>query len=184
MNRIGTIRNTRLRRWLAASLLAVCAAFAAGLWYALQPHPVTLDTRPCWQPSRLDSAAPLVSQQRRESKSRFLPVHGSIEALAWRLALIDAAERSIDAQYFIWQMDEVGELFLERSLQAADRGVKVRLLLDDLTGGLDEKWIVAKSHPNVDIRLFNRERECLLWLAKGLRTARISYRLGIPTSQR
>ena len=90
------------------------------------------------------------------SESGFLPIHGSMEALEWRLALIDSAEHSIDAQYFIWRIDDTGRLLLERLLKAADRGVQVRLLLDDiLKGGLDEKWVIINTHPNMEVRLFN-----------------------------
>ena len=62
------------------------------------------------------------------------------ESLARRIALIDAAETAIDAQYFLWLEDAVGSLSFERLLAAADRGVRVRLLLDDsfLAG---EDWV-------------------------------------------
>src|SRR4029077_15869666 len=54
------------------------------------------------------------------------------EALAARLALADAAQRSLDVQYFIWNKDMSGKVLLEHLFRAADRGVRVRLLLDDL----------------------------------------------------
>ena len=53
-------------------------------------------------------------------------------ALAARLTLADAAQRSLDVQYFIWNNDLVGKVLLEHLLRAADRGVRVRILLDDL----------------------------------------------------
>ena len=52
------------------------------------------------------------------------------EALRWRLAMMDTAVHTLDAQYFLWKDDAVGSLLLERLLQAAERGVRVRLLLD------------------------------------------------------
>jgi len=65
-------------------------------------------------------------------------------------------------------MDETGKLLLEKLLQAADRGIKVRLLLDDIMGGLDKEWIFANTHPNVDVRLFNPFRtRANNWLARG-----------------
>lgn len=53
------------------------------------------------------------------------------DAQRWRLALLDTATISLNAQYFIWRDDAVGSLLFERLLRTADRGVRVRLLLDD-----------------------------------------------------
>src|SRR5688572_8068100 len=81
------------------------------------------------------------------------------DALAARLALADAAERSLDVQYFIWSKDAVGKVLLERLLRAADRGVRVRLLLDDLgTMPSDAVLLAIDSHPNVEVRMFNPAR--------------------------
>jgi len=78
------------------------------------------------------------------------------EALRWRLALIDTATTSIDAQYFIWKNDAVGSLLLERVLQAAERGVRVRLLVDDsFLSGEDEVMLAVDAHPNIEMRIFN-----------------------------
>lgn len=54
-----------------------------------------------------------------------------LEALAARLRLIDKAEKTLDLQYYIWDNDKVGALALHAIIRAADRGVKVRLLIDD-----------------------------------------------------
>lgn len=78
------------------------------------------------------------------------------DALAARVLLAAAAERSIDAQYYIWHGDEVGILLFEAVLRAADRGVRVRLLLDDLnTAGLDPTIAALDAHPNIEVRLYN-----------------------------
>ena len=66
-----------------------------------------------------------------KGKWRFLLLTPNDDAFRWRLALIDHATQSIDAQYFIWQNDETGALLFDRLLKAADRGVRVRLLVDD-----------------------------------------------------
>ena len=60
------------------------------------------------------------------------PLADARDAMAARLVLADAAERSLDVQYFIWNGDMVGRVLLERLFRAADRGVRVRLLLDDV----------------------------------------------------
>ena len=78
------------------------------------------------------------------------------EALAARLALADAAQRSLDVQYFIWNKDMAGKVLLEHLFRAADRGVRVRLLLDDLgTMPSDATLLAIDSHPNIEVRMFN-----------------------------
>jgi len=78
------------------------------------------------------------------------------EALAARLALADAAQRSLDVQYFIWNQDLAGKVLLEHLFRAADRGVRVRLLLDDLgTMPSDANLLAIDSHPNIELRMFN-----------------------------
>ncbi len=78
------------------------------------------------------------------------------DAFAARVLLAAAAEKSVDAQYFIWHGDQVGYLLLEALWQAADRGVRVRLLLDDFnTMGLDPTIAALDAHPNIEVRLYN-----------------------------
>ena len=79
-----------------------------------------------------------------------------IDAFAMRLALVKGAQRSIDARYYIWEGDLSGKMLLSEIIAAADRGVRVRLLIDDNpTAGLDSMWAAATSHPNISIKLFN-----------------------------
>jgi putative cardiolipin synthase len=81
---------------------------------------------------------------------------GAREAFAARVLLAHAAERSIDAQYYIWHDDTTGGLLDEALWAAAERGVRVRLLLDDQnTRGRDDVIAVLDSHPNIEVRLFN-----------------------------
>src|SRR6478735_343915 len=78
------------------------------------------------------------------------------DALAARLVLADAAQRSLDVQYFIWKQDQASKVLMERLFRAADRGVRVRLLLDDLgTMPTDEVLLAIDSHPNIEVRMFN-----------------------------
>jgi putative cardiolipin synthase len=78
------------------------------------------------------------------------------EAFAARLALADAAQRSLDVQYYIWKKDLAGKVLLEHLFRAADRGVRVRLLLDDLgTAPSDDVLLAIDSHPNIEVRMFN-----------------------------
>lgn len=78
------------------------------------------------------------------------------DALAARLELIAAAEAAIDLQYYIWQDDTAGALMLAALREAATRGIRVRLLLDDAGSfGLDATLAALVTHPNIDVRLFN-----------------------------
>ena len=78
------------------------------------------------------------------------------KALEARLALADLAERSLDLQYFIWDPDTSGHLLADRVIRAADRGVRVRVLLDDLSI-VDRDTQIARlsAYPNIEIRAFN-----------------------------
>jgi cardiolipin synthase C len=86
------------------------------------------------------------------------------DALRWRLALIDSATQSIDTQYYLYHGDNTGLLFTSRLLEAADRGVKVRIIIDDM-GTLaispsqaklrDSMGALMIAHPNISLRLFN-----------------------------
>jgi len=85
----------------------------------------------------------------------FLLLTNNHEALKWRLALVDHATKCIDVQYFIWRGDVAGRLLFDRLLRAADRGVRVRILVDDLVFAAKGRDIAAISkHPNHDIKLF------------------------------
>jgi len=77
-------------------------------------------------------------------------------ALNTRLAVIDHAVSSLDVQYFIWQGDETGVLFGERLLEAADRGVHVRILVDDMALNGSNAGITGLDyHPNIEVRIYN-----------------------------
>ena len=89
-----------------------------------------------------------------EGKSGFYPLPTGLDALGARLALIDRAERSIDTQYFLIKKDEAGLVFSGKLVEAADRGVRVRFLLDDVfTTARDEALLLLDRHPNIEIRL-------------------------------
>jgi putative cardiolipin synthase len=82
------------------------------------------------------------------------------EAFISRITLADAAEASLDAQYYIWNADMTGRLLADRLLRAAERGVRVRLLLDDYgVGNKDNALIVLDNHPQIEVRVYNPFRE-------------------------
>jgi putative cardiolipin synthase len=84
------------------------------------------------------------------------PLADSLDAFAARYLLCGMAENTLDVQYYIWQDDMSGRLLFSALLAAADRGVRVRLLLDDNnTNGLDDILELLNSHPQIEVRLFN-----------------------------
>jgi len=78
------------------------------------------------------------------------------ESLIGRAWLAENASRTIDIQYFIWSTDNIGILAAENLLRAAERGVRVRVLVDDLLIDAEDKTLlVLAAHPNVNIRIYN-----------------------------
>jgi len=110
-------------------------------------------------------------------------LRSGLDAFAARMGLIEKAERSLDLQVYIFRDDVTGRLVLGRLLAAAERGVRVRLLLDDLgTKGLDETLAAADAHPGLEVRLFNPfARGPLPGLARALdglaRPRRLNHRM-------
>jgi putative cardiolipin synthase len=94
--------------------------------------------------------------QDHKGESGFRLLANSTNALMSRVALADHAAHSIDLQYFIFQNDATGRLIAQRLLAAADRGVRVRMLLDDYA--LDDEYDLLDAldaHPNIEVRVFN-----------------------------
>jgi cardiolipin synthase C len=105
--------------------------------------------------TRLGKAvAPLVAAH--PGVSGIHPVRVAPDAFAARYLFAAAAERTLDVQYYIWRNDLSGTLLMKALVDAADRGVRVRLLLDDNpTTGLDDNIAAVDAHPRIEVRLFN-----------------------------
>ena len=89
-------------------------------------------------------------------ESAYLLLGNGLDAFVARAVLAQIAERSIDTQYYLIHNDVVGNLFLDQLIKAADRGVRVRLLVDDIDQqGRDFGAAVLNSHPNIAVRVFN-----------------------------
>jgi putative cardiolipin synthase len=89
-------------------------------------------------------------------ESGFHLLGNGLDAFVARAVLAHFAERSIDVQYYLYHDDLVGRLLTWQLLQAADRGVRVRLLVDDMDlAGRDPGAVALDSHPNVEVRVFN-----------------------------
>jgi putative cardiolipin synthase len=109
-------------------------------------------------------------------------VENNAEAFAYRAATAAAAERTLDVQYYIWHEDLTGRLLAADLLRAAERGVRVRILIDDLDArDKHEDLAVADLHSNIEVRLFNPfySRSGLLgWASEWvLRASRLNHRM-------
>ncbi|WP_299599359.1 phospholipase D family protein [uncultured Microbulbifer sp.] len=89
-------------------------------------------------------------------QSGFHLVHDGLSAFVARAVLIQEARVSLDLKYYIYSDDASGRILTGLLLQAADRGVRVRLLVDDLGTRVTNPWVLAlDGHPNMQIRVFN-----------------------------
>jgi len=99
------------------------------------------------------------------------------EALLARAWLADHAQNSIEVQYFIWSTDNIGILASESLLRAADRGVKVRVIVDDLLIDAPDKSLLALAkHPNIDIRIYNPQHSVGTPFHKRLLNIAVNFR--------
>jgi len=104
-----------------------------------------------------DLVAPLL--QARPGQSGLLLLASNLDAFATRALAARHAGRSLDLQYYIWKDDLTGRLLINEIVQAADRGVRVRLLLDDINArGADHTLVALDAHPKIAVRLFNPSR--------------------------
>jgi putative cardiolipin synthase len=86
-------------------------------------------------------------------------LYDPLEALAARIQLIHKAQRTLDLQYYIWDNDRIGALALHALIQAADRGVKVRLLMDDNNAKkMEGIYLALDQHQNIEVKLYNPYR--------------------------
>ena len=89
-------------------------------------------------------------------ESGFTLIRRGRQAFTARVALADLAEKTLDVQYFLWERDATGRIFAEHLIRAADRGVRVRILVDDVNlEDRDDSLASLDAHPNIEIRIFN-----------------------------
>ncbi len=132
-------------------ILAGCASQPPGEDAPRAPSSAFTD----WQRTGIGRAvAPVVASH--PGQSGFALVAGGEQAFTARHGLALLAERSIDVQYYIWEGDTSGRLLANDLLAAADRGVRVRMLIDDIhTRCKDFNIAALDAHPNLEIRVFN-----------------------------
>lgn len=158
------------RRWpillalVASLMLSACAG--TSLKDEIIRHEPTYAKPPAGEGVLSELAGSIMAEHGPEH-SGFRLLDTSYDALLARLALIDSAVSSLDIQTYLWYPDNTGRLILERAIRAAERGVHVRLIVDDLlTTGQDSLIHGLDQRPNIEVRLFNPWRDRSL-LARG-----------------
>ena len=105
-----------------------------------------------------------IASQYGAETSGFHLLDSNEDGLKWRLALIDSAKHSLDLQYYLWYGDAAGKMLSQRLIDAADRGVRIRMIVDDINSIFsdastimqrDSRAALMDAHPNIEIRLFN-----------------------------
>lgn len=168
-------------KWVLIVLVAIAATLLALSFLTYRPLPPRSSEAPSTHIT--DTADTVlgrsVTRLRADhtGQTGIYPLADGRDAFAIRAALSEVAEKSIDVQYYIWHDDVSGRLLLQSLRRAADRGVRVRLLLDDNnTGGMDGVLMGLDAHPNFEVRVFNplmhREWRVLDYLSDFARTNR------------
>ncbi len=98
-------------------------------------------------------------EDKAPDQSAFHLLDDGLSAFVARAVLIDQAQHSLDLQYYIFRQDVSGKILIAKLIQAAERGVRVRILLDDIGSALDNRWLATfNHHPNIELRVFNPVR--------------------------
>jgi cardiolipin synthase C len=168
------MRNTCL---LAAALLVISGC--AGL----PPHVEKTRSVAFQEPGATTLGRIVVGDEVGKNLSGIRLLSSGDEAFASLIALADHAERTLDIQYYIIHEDESSRTLLHHVRLAADRGVRVRVLVDDLnTVGEDRRFMHLSSHANVEVRVFNPFTAARFWtwtrfLASASNIRRINHRM-------
>ncbi len=150
-----------LSLWLMISVfLTACQQLPANN-HLLKSQQITQSIQQSTTDIKKSNLTAKVTQNVAKNISGYYPIISGFDALASRSILTNLAEHSIDVQYYIWHNDEASQLLLKDLYQSANRGVKVRLLLDDLNTNpkLDQQLLAFAQHPNIAVRLMNPKKQ-------------------------
>jgi len=157
-------RRTARVRLVAALIAAAVVAGCAAQRFDPRPQLAPSLALPEQPSDFLEPVEAAITSEGGADVSGFHLLDANEDGLRWRLALVDSARRSIDVQYYLWYGDSSGLLLTKRLLDAADRGVRVRMLVDDVNTLLrdastvklrDRGAALLDAHPNIELRLFN-----------------------------
>ncbi|KQY19236.1 phospholipase D family protein [Rhizobium sp. Root483D2] len=150
------------------ALLALVAVYAYGRFGRRLQGPASAALQPQDGETELDRLAqPFLGEN--PGLNGISLVSDNMAAFALRAISARRAGRSLDLQYYYWKNDLTGRMLIREVLAAADRGVKVRLLLDDINAGLHDRMCLSlDGHANIEVRLFNPSRARTDRLKRGL----------------
>jgi putative cardiolipin synthase len=149
-----------------------CRLIACGVLLLAWQGASYAQSLPEWIDSNCDECTELM-----QSKTGVYILEKGEEALIGRAWLAQNARHSIDVQYFIWSTDNIGILAAEQLLAAAERGVEVRVLVDDLLIDAEDKSLLLLSaHPNTQIRIYNPNLTVGVSLWRRLVNAALNFR--------
>jgi len=167
------IKYSRAQRRCLALLLSVLLTACASAPQVAEKSTSRFD-------DRISTASLLVTLATSQPDSGIRLLADPSEALQSRLHLAALATATLDIQYYLWQGDSSGLALAHEVLQAADRGVRVRILLDDIYhSGRDTAYQTLDAHPNVEVRLFNPmgNRGAAKQVNYALRKSTFNYRM-------
>jgi putative cardiolipin synthase len=135
---------------LAAAFISGCASMP-GVHYARTPSVALAHPEDTALGERFGAAS-----RSHDGNSGFRILTAGVDGFLTRVQMIDSAQKTLDLQYFIFRGDETGRLLTDALVRAADRGVRVRALVDDGdTVPGDEQIVALDAHPSVEVRVFN-----------------------------
>ncbi|KQT70037.1 MULTISPECIES: phospholipase D family protein [unclassified Aureimonas] len=156
---------------LAFVVAAVLAAYAFGRFAERAAGPPSHAQSHAGGTTEIDAKIAALSAD-HETESGLAAVSSNLDAFAARALSARAAGRSLDILYYVWQDDLTGHFLLRELIDAAGRGVRVRLLLDDLGAkGYDEALVTLDAHPSIEVRMFNPTRARENALRRGIEMA-------------
>ena len=176
---------TRLKTIMRSTALILLAALVIGMLLADRLMPKGTGAPSHTLPLQADATewdrvlTPMLAEHPGQTGT--ILVNDGLEAFAARALSTRGAGRSLDLQYYMWHDDLTGRLLALEVWRAAERGVRVRMLLDDMNArGLDQQMLALDAHPNVEIRIYNpfRNRTGLRRLLETLiRAFRVNHRM-------
>jgi cardiolipin synthase C len=144
----------RTRTWLvtcAAMLLSACATMPPGAHYPKAESKALAHPEETAIGRKVDGFA-----KAHPGLSGFRLFASGSAAFTLRVQMANSAQRTLDIQYFIFKDDDSGQLLMSSMLAAANRGVRVRVLMDDTQArGQDDRVVLLAGHPNIEVRLYN-----------------------------
>lgn len=148
---ISRLRLALVILTVIASIFAGCASLPPGSGFSKTASAALTNPELTRLGRQFEAAS-----RKHQGNSGFRTIPEGIEGFRIRMQMINAAEKTLDLQYFIFHEDETGRLLTEAVLHAADRGVRVRVLVDDaeMTAG-DDRILALDAHPSIEIRIFN-----------------------------